>query len=76
MNLPSYNSQLAIKNGYKNQLIYYYNKGIGGRSEIADVIITKDLISIIEKRYKQLGGILPISQSEVIKQKGKRWKLI
>ena len=75
MNLPSYNSQLAIKNGYKNQLIYYYNKGIGGRSEIADVIITKDLISIIEKRYKQLGGMLPISQKEILKEKGKKWRL-
>ena len=76
MHLPSYNSQLSIRNGYKDQLIHYYNKGIGERSEIADVVITKDLISIIEKRYEQLGGILPISQLEVTKQKGKRWKLI
>ena len=76
MHLPSYNSQLSIRNGYKDQLIHYYNKGIGERSEIADVVITKDLISIIEKRYKQLGGILPISQLEVVKQKGKRWKLL
>jgi len=73
---PSYNSKLAIKNGYKDQLIHYYNKGIGERSEIADVVITKDLISIIEKRYKQLGGILPISKLDITKQKGKRWKLI
>ena len=72
----SYNSQLAIKNGYKDQFIHYYNKGIGKTSEIAEVLITKDLISIIEKRYKQLGGILPISQLDVTKQKGKRWKLI
>ena len=76
MHLPSYNSQLSIRNGYKDQLIHYYNKGIGERSEIADVVITKDLISIIEKRYEQLGGILPISQLEVVKQKGKRWKLL
>ena len=76
MHLPSYNSQLSIRNGYKDQLIHYYNKGIGERSEIADVVITKDLISTIEKRYEQLGGILPISQLEVVKQKGKRWKLL
>ena len=76
MNRPSYNSQLTIKNGYKDQLIHYYNKGIGEVSEIADVLITEELISIIEKRYKQLGGILPISQLDVTKQKGKRWKLI
>jgi|TARA_Y100000296_G_scaffold51069_1_gene58589 hypothetical protein len=76
MEKRSYNSQLATKNGYKDQLIHYYNKGIGERSEIADVVITKDLISIIEKRYKQLGGILPISKLDITKQKGKRWKLI
>ena len=75
MEKRSYNSQLATKNGYKDQLIHYYNKGIGERSEIADVLITKDLISIIEKRYKQLGGILPISKVEVLKEQGKKWKL-
>ena len=75
MNLPSYNSQLSIKNGYKNQLIHYYNKGIGQTSEIAEVLITKDLISTIEKRYKELGGILPISQREILKEKGKKWRL-
>jgi len=75
MNLPSYNSQLSIKNGYKNQLIHYYNKGIGQTSEIAEVLITKDLISTIEKRYKELGGILPISQREILKEKGKKKRL-
>ena len=75
MNLPSYNSQLAIKNGYKNQLIHYYNKGIGEVSEIADVLITEELISTIEKRYKQLGGTLPISQLDILKAKGKKWGL-
>ena len=75
MHLPSYNSQLSIRNGYKNQLIHYYNKGIGNKSEIAEVLITKDLISIIEKRYKQLGGILPISKVEVLKEQGKKWRL-
>ena len=75
MEKRSYNSQLATRNGYKDQLIHYYNKGIGEISEIADVVITKDLISIIEKRYKQLGGILPISQREILKEKGKKWRL-
>ena len=71
----SYNSQLAIKNGYKDQLIHYYNNGIGKISEIAGVLITKDLISVIEKRYKQLGGVLPISQGDILKEKGKKWRL-
>ena len=76
MHLPSYNSQLSIRNGYKNQLIHYYNKGIGNVSEIADVVITKNLIAIIEKRYRQLGGMLPLPKIEVLKEKGKKWKLI
>ena len=75
MTLPSYNSQLAIRNGYKDQLIHYYNKGIGKISEIAEVLITKDLISIIEKRYRELGGILPIPKGEILKEKGKKWRL-
>ena len=75
MHLPSYNSQLAIRNGYKNQLIHYYNKGIGNKSEIAEVLITKNLIAIIEKRYRQLGGMLPVSQLDILKAKGKEWRL-
>ena len=72
---PSYNSQLAIRNGYKNQLIHYYNKWIGKVSEIAEVLITKGLISVIERRYKQLGGMLPISQLDILRAKGKKWRL-
>ena len=75
MSEQSYNSQLAIRNGYKDQLIHYYNKGIGKISEIAEVLITKDLISVIERRYKQLGGVLPVSQREILKEKGKKWRL-
>ena len=75
MRLQSYNSQLAIRNGYKNQLIHYYNKGIGNVSEIAEVLITKNLIAVIEKRYRQLGGMLPIPNIEVLKEKGKKWRL-
>ena len=75
MSDPSCNSQLAIKNGYKNQLIHYYNKGIGEVSEIADVLITEELISTIEKRYNQLGGMLPISQLDILRAKGKKWRL-
>ena len=71
----SYNSQLAIRNGYKDQLIHYYNKGIGKVSEIAEVLITKELISVIERRYKQLGGMLPISQLDMLRAKGKKWRL-
>ena len=71
----SYNSQLAIRNGYKDQLIHYYNKGIGKVSEIAEVLITKELISVIERRYKQLGGMLPISQLDILRAKGKKWRL-
>ena len=71
----SYNSQLVIKNGYKDQLIHYYNKGIGKVSEIAEVLITKELISVIERRYKQLGGMLPISQLDILRAKGKKWRL-
>ena len=50
------NSRRFIINSYENLLIYYRNKGLGNKSEIAGVIITKDLIEIIERRYKQLGG--------------------
>ena len=75
INEQSYNSQLAIRNGYKDQLIHYYNKGIGKVSEIAEVLITKELISVIERRYKQLGGMLPISQLDILRAKGKKWRL-
>ena len=50
------NSRRFIMNSYENLLIYYRNKGLGNKSEIAGVIITKDLIETIERRYKQLGG--------------------
>ena len=75
MSLSSYSSQSTIRNGYKDQLIHYYNIGIGNVSEIAEVTITKDLIATIERRYKQLGGILPIPKIEILKEKGKRWHL-
>ena len=50
------NSRRFIMNSYENLLIYYRNKGLGNKSEIAGVIITKELINTIERRYKQLGG--------------------
>ena len=75
MSQSSYSSQSTIRNGYKDQLIHYYNIGIGGVSEIAEVTITKDLIATIERRYKQLGGILPIPKIEILREKGKRWHL-
>jgi hypothetical protein len=69
-----YSNLGAIKTGYKEQLIYYYNQGIGKISEIANVVITKSLISTVEKRYKQLGGRLPISSNEILTKKGLGWK--
>ncbi len=70
----SYSNITTTKNGYKNQLIYYYNVGIGHVSEIANVVITKTLIDTIEKRYRQLGGVLPIKESDIKAEKGKGWK--
>ena len=43
-------------NSYASLLIYYRDKGLGNKSEIAGVIITEDLVNTIERRYKQLGG--------------------
>ena len=63
-----------IKKGYKDQLIYYYNN-IGKKSEIAGVIITEELISEIERRYKQLGGSIPISKKDILEKKGQEWRL-
>ena len=74
--LDDYSNISRIKKGYKDQLVYYYNKGVGAKSEIANVVITKTLISAIEGRYVKLGGVLPISKQDVIEQKGKKWTLI
>ena len=70
-----YVNTAVVKKGYKDQLIYYYNN-INKTSEIGGAIITESLISIIEKRYKQLGGSLPISIKDVLKEKGKKWALL
>ena len=69
-----YSNLGSIKTGYKEQLIYYYNKGTGSTSEIAGVLITKGLISTIEKRYSQLGGRLPIPAEEILAKRGLKWK--
>ena len=66
MKRDSYSSLTVTKNGYRDQLIYYYNLGIGKKSKIAGVVISKKLICTLEKRYKELGGILPIKQSIVV----------
>jgi len=71
----SYKNTTTTRNGYRDQLIHYYNKGVGRISEIAGVKITDRLIGAIEKRYKQLGGKLPISQEDIDKQEGKKWSL-
>ena len=69
-----YSNLGSIKTGYKEQLIYYYNLGVGKVSEIAGVLITKDLISTIENRYAQLGGKLPISAEDILEKRGLKWK--
>ena len=71
---PEYSNLGAIKIGYKEQLIYYYNQGVGKMSEIAGVMITKKLISTLEKRYSQLGGRLPVPSHEIKRKKGLGWK--
>jgi hypothetical protein len=65
----------VVKKGYKDQLIYYYNN-IGEKSGIAGCIITEKMINVIEKRYLQLGGVLPVSEEEILEKKGKKWHLI
>ena len=74
MKETSYGSTTATRKGYRDQLIYYYNLGVGKISEIAGVVITKKLIDTLEKRYKQLGGVLPVSHKEIVAKKGKKWK--
>jgi hypothetical protein len=71
-----YSNLGTIKNDYRDQLIHYYNKGIGKTSEIAGVKITKTLIKTVERRYKQLGGVLPVSRRLIEKEKGKKWSLL
>ena len=66
----------TIKKDYRNQLIHYYNKGIGRVSEIAGVTITETLIKAVERRYEQLGGVLPISEELIIQEKGRKWSLL
>ena len=63
------------KRGYKDQLIYYYNNK-NKKSEISGVLITDNLISTIEHRYNQIGGILPISEEDISLKKGKKWQLV
>ena len=76
MKIESYVSTATTRSGYKDQLIYYYNTGVGKVSEIAGVKITTTLISTIEKRYKELGGRLPIRQNEIDDKKDIGWKQI
>jgi len=71
----TYVNTSEIKKGYQEQLVYYYNN-IGKISEISGATITEDLISVIEGRYLQLGGFLPIPEKIILKEKGKKWKLI
>jgi len=37
-------------------------------------MITDTLISNIEKRYQQLGGVLPIKQNDIDEKRGVSWK--
>ena len=68
-------------NSYASLLIYYRDKGLGNKSEIAGVIITEDLVNTIERRYKQLGGnptllylkeSMPMSNGQLKKKEPKR----
>ena len=70
-----YVNTAIIKKGYKDQLIYYYNN-INKKSEIAGIIITEGLISVIENRYEELGGSLPVSVEDILQEKGKKWRLV
>ena len=63
-----------IKKGYKDQLIYYYNNA-GKASEIAGSVITDKLISTLEKRYRQLGGSLPIPEKDILEKRVKSGEL-
>ena len=63
------------KRGYKDQLIYYYNNK-NKKSEISGALITDNLISTIERRYSQIGGILPIPKEDILLKKGKKWQLV
>ena len=65
----------VTKKGYKDQLIYYYNNK-NKKSEISGALITDNLISTIERRYSQIGGILPISKEDILLKKGKKWQLV
>jgi|10_taG_2_1085330.scaffolds.fasta_scaffold509401_1 hypothetical protein len=47
-----------VREGYREMLRHYRDKGIGERSEIAGSIIRQNLIDTIEKRFLQLGGSL------------------
>ena len=71
----TYTSTANVKKNYKDQLIYYYNH-IGDKSEITGAIITKNLISVIEKRYRQLGGHLPITEKAILAKKDMKWNSI
>ena len=70
-----YGNTAMTKKGYKDQLIYYYNNK-NKKSEISGVLITDNLISVIEHRYSQIGGILPISEEEILSKKNKKWQLV
>ena len=74
MKSEQYSNITTTRNGYRDQLIYYYNLGLGRVSEIAGVTITKKLIATIERRYQRLGGILPIRKAEIDAQRGIGWK--
>ena len=70
-----YIKRSQVKKGYKDQLIYYYNN-MGKKSEIAGCIITEKLVSVLEKRYKQVGGFLPIKKADILEEKNKTWKYL
>ena len=57
-------SMSAIRRGYYDQIIYYY-ENMGKASVISGVKITDELVKTLERRYKQLGGNLVMLHKEV-----------
>ena len=51
-------ARLRVKCIVRDQINYYYRKGIGERSKYAGCIITQTLIDTLTTRFLQLGGDL------------------
>ena len=45
-----------VLSSYRMLLRHYYTIGVGERSRFAGVIVTENLIDVIQNRYIELGG--------------------